>query len=114
MFKIRTVDEVEPDEWRFSIMKIMQKEDLSVDKQQNQNFKRIAPWYTIIDGNLYRRSLSKPLLHYLKARDADYVIRKMHEGICENHSRVRTLDQKVIRARFFWPTMQANAEDIAQ
>ena len=40
--EVRTVDEVEPGDWRLPIIKTPQEEDLEVDKQQKQKFKRIA------------------------------------------------------------------------
>lgn len=65
--EIRKIDETELGDWRSPIMKILREEDLGVDKQQQQKFKRIAPQYSIIDGNLYRWSLYKLLLLCLNA-----------------------------------------------
>ena len=36
-------------------------------------------------------------------------MREVHEGICENHSGSRSLVQKLIRAGYYWPTMQKDA-----
>ena len=40
----------------------------------------------------------------------EYIIREVHEGICRNHSGARSLVQKLIRAGYYWPTMQRDAK----
>ena len=37
-------------------------------------------------------------------------MREVHEGIFENHSGLRSLVQKLVRAGYYWPTMQKDAE----
>ena len=37
-------------------------------------------------------------------------MKEVHEGICGNHSRARSLVHKLIRARYYWPTMLKNAQ----
>ena len=46
----------------------------------------------------------------LVPKEAEYVMREAHEGICGNHSRVRSLVHKLIRARHYWPTMQKDEQ----
>uniref|UniRef100_A0A2N9GYK5 Reverse transcriptase domain-containing protein n=1 Tax=Fagus sylvatica TaxID=28930 RepID=A0A2N9GYK5_FAGSY len=46
--------------------------------------------------------------HQHKA-EADYVMREVHEGICGNHSGARSLVHKLVRAGYYWPTMQKDA-----
>ena len=36
-------------------------------------------------------------------------MREVHEGICRNHSRLRSLMHKLIWAGYYWPTMQKDA-----
>ena len=37
-------------------------------------------------------------------------MRKVQEGICGNHSGSRSLVHKLVRARYYWPTMQKDAK----
>ena len=37
-------------------------------------------------------------------------MREVHEGICGNHSGSRSLVHKLIRAEYYWPTMQKDAQ----
>ena len=41
--------------------------------------------FVIIDGVLYRRGYSPPYLRCTSLEEADYVLRKIHEGIYGNH-----------------------------
>jgi hypothetical protein len=36
-------------------------------------------------------------------------MREVHKGICDNHSGARFLAHKLVRARYYWPTMQRDA-----
>ena len=38
------------------------------------------------------------------------MLKEVHEGACGNHSKARALVQKVIRASYYWPTIQADAK----
>ena len=46
----------------------------------------------------------------LVTEKAKYVMREVHKGICRNHSGTRSLVHKLIRARYYWPTMQKDVE----
>ena len=41
--------------------------------------------------------------------EADYIMREVHEGICENHLGARLLVHKLIWPGYYWPTMQKDA-----
>ena len=66
--------------------------------------------FILIKDVLYKSGFSRPYLRCLGIEEADYVMREVHEGICENHSRSRSLVHKLVRAEYYWPTMQKDAE----
>ena len=66
--------------------------------------------FVLIKDVLYKRGFSHPYLRCLGNEEADYVMREVHEGICGNHSWLRSLVYKLMRAGYYWPTMQADAE----
>ena len=68
--------------------------------------------FTILNDELYKRGFSQPYLKCLNSEDATYVLSEIHEGICVNHSSPRSLVGKVLRARYFWPTMQKDAAKV--
>ena len=63
-----------------------------------------------MDEVLYKRDFSQPYLRSLASDESNYVLREVHEGACGNHSRARSLVHKVDRARYYWPTIQADAK----
>ncbi|MCI01817.1 putative protein NYNRIN-like, partial [Trifolium medium] len=67
--------------------------------------------YVILDGKLYRRGFSIPLVKWVKEDTVDYVIREIHEGINAQHPGGRSLARKALRAGYYWPTMQEDAKE---
>ena len=66
--------------------------------------------FVLIKDVLYKRGFSHPYLRCLGTEEADYIMREVHEGICGNHSGSRSLVHKLVRARYYWPTMQKDVE----
>ncbi|KAH9768928.1 Ribonuclease H [Citrus sinensis] len=83
---------------------------LPEDKRQARKLKCRAARYTLLDGVLYRRGFTLPLLRCLDNEEANYVLREIHEGICGNHSGARALAFKALRQGYFWPTMHQDAK----
>ena len=54
--------------------------------------------------------IQKGCLRCLGPDEVDYVMREVHEGICKNHLGARSLVHKLIRAGYYWPTMQKDAQ----
>ena len=53
--------------------------------------------FTVHQGTLYKRGFSMPILKCVGKEDANYILREVHEGICDNHIEVRTLVGKTLR-----------------
>ena len=63
----------------------------------------------MIKDVLYKRGFSRLYLRCLIPEEADYVMQEVHKGICGNHSGSRSLVHKLIRAGYYWPTIQKDA-----
>ena len=79
-------------------------------KEAARKLKVQATRFVLIKDVLYKRGFSRLYLRCLGVEEADYVKREVHEGICGNHSRSRSLVRKLVRAGYYWPTMQKDAE----
>ena len=66
--------------------------------------------YVLLNDVLYKRGFLQPYLRCLSPDEANDVLREVHSGACENHSGARSLIHKVVRARYYWPTIQADAK----
>ena len=67
--------------------------------------------FSLVDGQLYKRSLGGPYLKCLTLEQGQYVLVKLHEGIYENHSGGRTLAHRAHTQGYYLPTMNADATD---
>ena len=70
--------------------------------------------FVIIDDVLYRRGYSLLYLRCANLKEADYVLREIHKGICGNHAGARSLAGKALKAGYYWPTLQKDAHDLVR
>ncbi|XP_022886895.1 uncharacterized protein LOC111402791 [Olea europaea var. sylvestris] len=70
---------------------------LPINKDEAYKLRRRLAHFLFIDDVLYKRSFSSPLLRCVGGDEATYILRKIHEGVCGNHSGGLALAQKVLR-----------------
>jgi ribonuclease HI len=95
--------------WMTPIVNYLEDETLPLDTVEARKLKVRSTRFILIQGVLYKRGFSLPYLRCLDKAEADYVMREVHEGICGNHSGARSLVHKLVRAGYYWPTMQKDA-----
>ena len=96
--------------WMTLIVIYLKDRKLLEDKDEARKLRIRAAKYVLIDEVLYKRGFSQPYLRCLAPDESNYVLREVHEGACGNHSGARALVHKVIRAGYYWATIQANAK----
>ena len=96
------------------ITSYLQGETLPNDRHEARRIKIRASQFNILQGTLYKRGFSFPYLKCLMPTEAEYVLREIHEGVCENHSEARSLSKKVIRAGYYLPSIQADTNQLVQ
>ncbi|CAJ2674993.1 unnamed protein product [Trifolium pratense] len=97
--------------WMTPVYNFLEHGTLPDDQKQAAIVRRRACSYVILDGKLYRRGFSIPLLKCVDEDTADYILREVHEGINAQHLGGRSLARKALRAGYYWPTMQQDAKD---
>jgi len=70
--------------------------------------KKKAARYTMIGDKFYKRGYGQPLLKCVTREQAEYIIKEIHEGICDYHSGARTMTTRILIVDYFWPTMEAD------
>ena len=70
--------------------------------------------FTIHQGTLYKRGFSTPNLKCVGKEYTNYVLKEVHEGICGNHIRARSLVEKTLRQGYYWPTMLKDATELVK
>ncbi|KAL5555669.1 hypothetical protein UlMin_037905 [Ulmus minor] len=66
------------------------------DKNQARKLRIKAARYTILDGVLYNKSFSEPLLRCLTKEESEVVLKSIHSGVCGNHYGGRSLAHKAL------------------
>ncbi|XP_011100645.1 uncharacterized protein LOC105178795 [Sesamum indicum] len=100
--------------WKNEIVKYLEDGTLSVDPIAAKRVKFLATRFTLLAGQLYKRTVDGPLLKCLDKERALYLMREIHEGSCGNHSGARSLAQKIMRQGYFWPTLVKDSKDLVR
>ena len=69
---------------------------LSTNTSIARQIKRMAPHYTLVDKQLYKRSFTLPLFKCLLPSEAKYALQEVHDGLCGNHLGGRALAHKIL------------------
>ena len=96
--------------WTTTIASYLKDGILPDEKEAARKLKVRAARFVLIKDVLYNRGFSRPYLRCLCNEEADYVMREVHEGICGNHSESKSLVHKLVRAGYYWPTIQVDTE----
>ena len=81
---------------------------LPEDKEEARKLRVKAARFVLMDEVLYIRDFSQPYLRCLNPDKSFYVLKDVYERACRNHSRVRSLIYKIVRARYYWSSIQAD------
>ncbi|CAL8993374.1 unnamed protein product [Prunus brigantina] len=87
---------------------------LPTDRTEAKTERRRSARYLLLQGILYRRSYSLPLLRCVAPQQGDYILREIHEGACGDHSGSQSLAFKAVRQGYYWPSLHADATRIVQ
>ena len=78
---------------------------LPSDSVSAKRLAKEASYYTIVEGQLYRRGHSQPLLKCLSPDQVNPMLKEVHEGSCGHHPGGKVLALKILRAGYYWPMM---------
>ncbi|XP_075654862.1 uncharacterized protein LOC142625037 [Castanea sativa] len=82
--------------WMAPIVAYLKEGKLPDNKEDARKLKVKVARFVLIKDVLYKRGFSRPYLRCLGRREADYVMREVHEGVCGNHSGLRSLVHKLL------------------
>ena len=96
--------------WMDSITQSLKEDILPEEKVEADKIRRKATSYWLSeDSKLYRRSFSGPYLLCVHLDQTESLLEEMHEGICESHTRGRSLAYRAITQGYWWPNIQRKA-----
>jgi ribonuclease HI len=88
--------------------------ELPEDTIHRRQIIRHSNAFTIINGELYKRSTTGVLQQCIAPEDGIALLRDIHEGTCGHHASSRTLVAKAFRSGFYWLSALHNARNIVQ
>ncbi|XP_071695511.1 uncharacterized protein [Rutidosis leptorrhynchoides] len=91
--------------WMTPIMEFLNKGTLPIDLTEARKIKMKALMYLLDKGILYKKYFLGPHLRCLNPTQAESIIREVHEGMCALHSGHKTVASKIMRLRYYWPSM---------
>ncbi|XP_072072956.1 uncharacterized protein [Arachis hypogaea] len=100
--------------WLDPITNYLEHGQVPGDEKDALKLRREAAKYAVIQGQLFRKGLSQPLLKCLHPDQTDYVLKEVHEGCCGHHIGGKALARKLIRAGYYWPTMMADSKEFVK
>ncbi|XP_071700427.1 uncharacterized protein [Rutidosis leptorrhynchoides] len=110
---VAPIEEENPN-WMTPLVKFLAEGELPMDEKEARKIRMKAPMYDLIDGVLYRKSFLGPSLLCIGPNQAKEVLREVHEGSCALHSGFRTIDAKVMRIGYYWPTIHSDAAEVVR
>ena len=78
---------------------------LPSDPKKESKIRARSARFTVHWGTLYKRGFSAPIIKCVGKEDVNYILKKVHEGICGNYIENQTLEGKTLTHRYYWPTM---------
>ena len=96
------------------ILSFLQDRSFPQNVKEARKVRKKAVRFTILNDNLYKRSFSTPYLKCIDKEEAKYILEEIHEGIYGDHVGPRSLVGRVIRAGYFWPTLQTDVREFVK
>ncbi|KAL9399338.1 hypothetical protein Peur_008299 [Populus x canadensis] len=101
-------------DWRAPIKEYLLTRSSPSDRMKAIKLTKKALGYCLIDGVLYRRSTTSPLLKCLSSEENNYVLREIHEGVYGLHTGFRALAAQTTRADFYWPSILQDSKNLVK
>ncbi|XP_016192589.1 uncharacterized protein LOC107633482 [Arachis ipaensis] len=93
------------------IIDFLENGKLPDDDKMAKALRREAAKYTMIQGQLFKKGLTQPLLKCLRPDQTDYVLSEVYEGCCGHHIGGKALARKLVRAGYYWPLMMSDSQE---
>ncbi|WRX16189.1 Integrase zinc-binding domain - like 10 [Theobroma cacao] len=104
--------EKEPDgkPWSYDIMQYIKHQVYLENATENDKrfLKRLAMGFYLNEEILYKRNRDQILLICVDAVEANKIMEEVHEGSCRAHTNGHMLARQIMRAEYYWLTLEAD------
>jgi hypothetical protein len=108
------VSQESPDAWISKIRDYLKDNFLPEDQASVERIVRMAKWYTVVEGDLYRHDTNGILMRCITQEEGRDLLAEIHGGECGSHSSSRTLVGKAFQHVFYWPTALQDAAELVR
>nr|GEZ01935.1 reverse transcriptase domain-containing protein [Tanacetum cinerariifolium] len=112
--EVSPIVEEEEDNWMTPIIKCLEEGVWPKDKNKAKALRMKISQYVMEDGVLFKKSYLSPMLRCVGPLQANYIIRKVHEGACGMHTGARSVVSKIMRQGYYWPTMHGDTKEVVE
>jgi hypothetical protein len=88
-------------DWRDKYIAWMDRGELPSDRSEARRITRMAKFFTLVDGELYKRAASGILQRCVPIPQGRELLRDIHAGVCSHHAAPRTLVGNAFRQGFY-------------
>ena len=94
--------------WYFDIKQYLKEREYPEGASENDKrmLRRLAMKFILNGEVLYKRNHDMVLLRCVDAKEAELILKEVHEGTYETHMNGRSMARKILRAGYFWLTME--------
>lgn len=100
--------------WIDPIICYLQEGVLLEDKVDAKKLRHRSALFMVVDGKLYIRAYSMPLLHCIHSLEANFALQDVHEGIYGGHVGGYALAYKIMRQGYYWLSILKDAMEYVQ
>ncbi|XP_055806917.1 uncharacterized protein LOC129875663 [Solanum dulcamara] len=103
-------EEIDGEPWYYDIVRYLKEGDYpeGISNIQKRTLRRLANHFFLSGEILYRRTPDLGLLRCVDSQEASKLIEEIHGGTCGPHMNCFTLAKKIVRAGYFWMTMETD------
>jgi hypothetical protein len=100
--------------WMQPYLAYMVNKTLPEDIVQAKRIIRQSKAFAVLQGKLYKRSITGVLQRCVTPQEGQEILRDIHAGVCGHYASSRAIAAKDFRARFYWLTAIEDAKDIVR
>ena len=100
--------------WALPIFQFLKDGTLPTEEVLSTQTQRRDKAYTIINSELYKRSVTNVLQRCVDPEEGLDILRDIHQGECGHHASSRALVAKAFQHGFYWPSALEQAEDLVR
>jgi hypothetical protein len=98
----RMINLIQGEDWHAPIMAYLHYSYEPHSIIEHIRMQQRAGSYQIVDNDLYKTSISGPLLRCVSKAEGQEILSEIHVGTCGGHIGARALAAKVLRQSFYW------------